>query len=95
MNEITVYGRDVIVSRRYWHGVFHSLMYEVCDCSMGEPYVPLAVFSTADEVWRFISAGGHRVRNGTGLLIDAVEESRQSRMFDDLLKEYMEVMNGR
>ena len=87
MHEITVYGRDVVVRRRYWFGTFHRQTYEVCDCSMGEPYVPLAVFYTADEVWKYISAEGHRVRNGTGLLIEAVEEFRQFRMFDDLLKE--------
>ena len=94
MNEITVYGRNVVVRRRYWHGVFHGMMYEVCDCSMGEPYVPLAVFSTADEVWRYISAEGHRVRNGTELLVAAVEEFRQSRMLDDLIKRYMEEIHG-
>ena len=92
-NEITVCGRKVIVRSRIWCGPFHSQMYEVCDCSMGEPYVPLGVFDTVREAWRYIVAEGHRVCNGTELLVEAVEESRRFRMFDDLLKGNTEVMS--
>ena len=59
----TLYGREVVVKRRVWFGPFHSQMFEVCDASAREPYTPIAAFYSVDEVWRYIVAEGHRVRD--------------------------------
>jgi len=77
------YGRDVVVCRRYWGGPFHCDMYEVRAVAAEEPYPILAVFFGVDEVWNYIVAQGHRVRNGRSLLLMTVEVYRIGREIDE------------
>lgn len=79
MFDVIPYGRDVVVRSRVWFGPFHSLMYEVCDASAGEPYTPIAVFGCVDDVWKYIAAEGHRVRNWKSWLLTTIDVYRQCR----------------
>ena len=85
MYAVTLYGRDVVVRSRVWFGPFHSLMYEVCDVSGGEPYTPIAVFDCVDDVWKYIVAEGHRVRNWKSWLLTTIDVYRQRREMDEHL----------
>ena len=82
MLEVIPYGREVVVRSRFWFGPFHCQMYEVCDVSGGEPRTPMAVFYSVDEVWRYIVAEGHRVRNWKSWLLTTIDVYRQSREMD-------------
>lgn len=77
MFDVIPYGRDVVVRSRFGFGPFHSLMYEVCDASAGKPYTPIAVFGCVDDVWKYIVAEGHRVRNWKSWLLTTIEECRE------------------
>lgn len=77
MYAVTLYGREVVVRSRVWFGPFHSLMYEVCDVSGGEPYTPIAVFDCVDDVWKYIAAEGHRVRNWKSWLLTTIDVYRK------------------
>ena len=69
MFDVIPYGRDVVVRSRFWFGPFHSQMYEVCDASAEKSYTPIAVFDAVDDVWKYIAAEGHRVRNWKSWLL--------------------------
>lgn len=77
------YGRDVIIHSRFWFGAFHCWMYEVCDASAGEPCTPIAVFGCVDDVWKYIVAEGHRVRNWKSWLLTTIEVYRQCLEMDE------------
>lgn len=83
MYAVTLYGREVVVRSRFWFGPFHSLMYEVCDVSGGEPYTPIAVFDCVDDVWKYIAAEGHRVRNWKSWLLTTIDVYRQCREMEE------------
>ena len=83
MFEVTLYGREVVVRSRVWFGPFNSLMYEVCDVSGGEPYTPIAVFDCVDDVWKYIAAEGHRVRNWKSWLLTTIDVYRQCREMEE------------
>ena len=83
MYAVTLYGREVVVSSRFWFGPFHILMYEVCDASAGKPYTPIAVFGCVDDVWKYIVAAGHRVRNWKSWLLTTIDVYRQCREMDE------------
>ncbi len=76
MFEVTLYGREVVLRSRFWFGTFHSLMYELCDALAGEPYTPIAVFDAVDDVWKYIAAEGHRVRNWKSWLLTTIDVYR-------------------
>ena len=82
------YGRDVVIRRRYWYGPFHCDMYEVRAIAEEEPYPILDLFFEVDEVWNYIVAKGHRVRNGKSLLLMTVEAYRRCREVEDMLKKF-------
>ena len=83
MYAVTLYGRDVVVRSRFWFGPFHSLMYGVCDASAGEPCTPIAVFGCVDDVWKYIVAEGHRVRNWKSWLLTTIDVCRQRREMEE------------
>ena len=83
---ITVYGRDVLVRRRVWFGPFHCQMYEVCDDLGGVPYTPFAAFYGIDDVWKYITAEGHRVRNVKALLLMTSEAYRLSQEIENSIR---------
>ena len=85
MFEVNLYGREVVVRSRFWFGPFHSLMYEVCDASAGESYTPIAVFDAVDDVWKYIAAEGHRVRNWKSWLLTTIDVCRQRREMEEHL----------
>ena len=85
MYAVTLYGRDVIMRSRFWFGPFHCQMYEVCDVSGEEPYTPIAVFDCVDDVWKYIAAEGHRVRNWKSWLLTTIDVYRQRREMDEHL----------
>lgn len=82
LSDITVRGRDVVVRRRYWCGPFHCEMFEVRAVVAEEPYPMLAVFYGVDEVWKYITAEGHRVRNWKSWLLTTIDVYRQCREMD-------------
>lgn len=77
------YGRDVVVRLRYWCGPFHCNMYEVRAVAAEEPYPILAVFYGVDEVWKYVVAEGHRVRNWKSWLLTTIDVYRQYREMDE------------
>ena len=83
MYAVTLYGREIIVRSRFGFGPFHSQMYEVCDVSGGEPYTHIAVFDAVDDVWKYIAAEGHRVRNWKSWLLTTIDVYRQCREMDE------------
>ena len=85
MFEVTPYGREVVVRSRVWFGPFHSRMYEVCDVSGGELYTPIAVFDCVDDVWKYIAAEGHRVRNWKSWLLTTIDAYQQHREIEEYL----------
>ena len=85
MYAVTLYGREVVVRSRVWFGPFHSRMYEVCDVSGGEPYTPIAVFDCVDDVWKYIAAEGHRVRNWKSWLLTTIDAYQQHREIEECL----------
>lgn len=85
MYAVTLYGREVVVRSRIWFGPFNSLMYEVCDVSGGEPYTPIAVFDCVDDVWKYIAAEGHRVRNWKSWLLTTIDAYQQHREIEECL----------
>ena len=87
---IVPYGREVVVRSRFWFGPFHSRMYEVCEGSGGEPYTPIAVFECVDDVWKYIAAEGHRVRNWKSWLLATIEEYRECREIDEHIASWSE-----
>ena len=88
---VTLYGREVVVRRRFWFGPFHCQLFEVCDASAGEPYTPIAAFSSVDEVWRYIVAEGHRVRNWKSWLLTTIDVYRQSREMNEYVARQSEL----
>ena len=85
MYAVTLYGREVIIRSRVWFGPFHSRMYEVCDVSGGESYTPIAVFDCVDDVWKYIVAEGHRVRNWKSWLLITIDAYQQHREIEECL----------
>ena len=85
------YGREVIVRGRVWFGSFYCQMYEVCDVSDGEPYAPIAVFDCVDDVWKYITAEGHRVRNWKSWLLTTIDVYRQCREMDEHFASWSEL----
>ena len=77
------YGRDVVVRRRVWFGPFHCDMYEVRAVAAEEPYPILAVFYRIDEVWKYITAEGHRIQNWKSWLLTTIDVYRQWRAMDE------------
>ncbi len=88
MNDVTVYGREVVVRSRRWFGPFNCVMYEVSACEPDGSRTLIAVFNTSDEAWKYIANAGHRVRNGTGLLLAAIDENKLRREMDELRKQF-------
>lgn len=70
---VTLYGREVVIRNRIWFGPFHRQVFEVCDVSVGGRHTPIAVFYAVDEVWKFIVAQGHRVRNWKSWLLTTID----------------------
>ena len=91
MCAVTLYGRDVVVRSRIWFGPFHCQVFEVCDASAGEPYTPIAAFYSVDEVWRYIVAEGHRVRNWKSWLLTTVDVYRLCREMDECVVRQLEL----
>ena len=91
MCAVNLYGRDVIVRSRIWFGPFHSQMFEVCDASAGEPYAPIATFYSVDDVWRYIVAEGHRVRNWKSWVLTTIDAYRQRREMDEYVARQSEL----
>ena len=60
-------------------------MYEVCDVLDGEPYTPIAVFDCVDDVWKYIVAEGHRVRNWKSWLLTTIDAYQQHREIEECL----------
>jgi len=60
-------------------------MYEVCDVSGGEPYTPIAVFDCVEDVWKYIAAEGHRVRNWKSWLLTTIEVYRRHREIEEFI----------
>jgi len=85
MYAVTLYGLEVVVRSRFWFGPFHLLMYEVCDASAGEPYTPIALFDCVDDVWKYIAAEGHRVRNWKSWLLTTIDAYQQHREIEESL----------
>lgn len=85
MFDVIPYGRDVVVLSRFWFGPFHSQMYEVCDTSAGEPHTPIALFDCVDDVWKYIVAEGHRVRNWKSWLLITIAAYQQHREIEECL----------
>ena len=88
MNDVTVYGREVVVRCRHWFGPFNCGMYEVSACEPDGSRTLIAVFNTIDEAWKYIANAGHRVRNGNVLLLAAVDENKVCREMDEMYKQF-------
>ena len=95
MYAITLYGREVVVRRRFWFGPFHCQLFEVCDASTGEQYTPIAAFSSVDEVWRYIAAEGHRIRNWKSWMLTTIDVYRQSREMNEYVVRQLVLMEER
>jgi len=88
MNDVALYGREVKVRSRYWCGLFHDTMHEVCACEPDGTCTIIGVFDTIDEALKYIVNAGHRVRNGTELLLAAIAEYQRLREIDEMIKEF-------
>ena len=86
------YGRNVVVRRRVWYGPFHCEMYEVRAVVEEEPYPILAVFYGVDEVWKYIAAEGHRVRNWKSWLLTTIDVYRQCRGMDEYVARQQDLL---
>ena len=66
-------------------------MFEICDVSGGKPYAPIAAFYSVDDVWRYIVAEGHRVRNWKSWLLTTIDVYRQCREIDEYVTRQSEL----
>ena len=88
MYDVTLHGQEVVVRSRRWFGPFNCMMYEVCACASDGTCVPLAVFPSVNEAWKYIANAGHRVRNSTWLLLEAIAEYAKFREMEEVYKEF-------
>lgn len=88
MYDVTLHGQEVVVRSRRWFGPFNCVMYEVCACTVDGTCVPIAVFPSVNEAWKYIANAGHRVRNSAELLLAAVAEHAQFREMEEMYKDF-------
>ena len=89
MYDVTIRGQEVVVRSRRWFGPFNCVMYEVCVCASDGTCVPIAVFPSVNEAWKFIANAGHRARNPAGLLLAAIAEYAQYREMEEVREEFI------